>query len=577
MSGGEVIKTASSEGAPENYLTASRGLKSWLITLDHKRIGVMYLIAVCFSLLLGGAFVLILRLELLSPDQIIPLSETNSFLGDYNQFYNKMFTLHGAVMVFMFVIPAIPAALGNFILPLQLGAKDLALPRINLLSFYLYVLGALFFVGVLVLGGLDTGWTLYPPYSMGRDLSFKLLFAYSAVFIMGFSSILTGLNFITTIHRLPPKGLGIRAIPLFLWALYATSIIQVLATPVVGLTVGLSAIEHIFHIGIFLPEFGGDPVLYQHFFWFYSHPAVYIMVLPALGIQSELIATFSRKHIFGYKAIAWSSVAIAGIGFLVWGHHMVVAGQSPTAGIIFSFLTFWVAVPSAIKVFNWVATLYKGNIDLKSPMIYALSFIYLFGVGGLTGLFLASIATNVHLHDTYWVVAHFHMVMVGTVLTAFLGGLHYWWPKISGRMFNEKFAKIGAIGVFIGFNLAFMPQFVAGTRGMPRRYANYSDEFTIFQQLSTVGAFVLGFSVVFQFGYLLHSFFKGKPAPANPWGAAGWEWQTTSPPHHHNFTSKPIVMNAYDFENWEEVAPGDWKLRQACIDKGASLVSNDQH
>ena len=551
--------------AAPNYLNHTKGLKSWLFTLDHKRIGIMYLGGVSFGLLLGGLFALLLRTELLSPDDNFVMP---------NHWYNNMFTLHGAVMVFLFIIPGIPASLGNFILPMQLGAKDLALPRVNLLSLWLYWIGTLFFVGVLITMNLDTGWTLYPPYSLedGRGLGYLL--ALTGVFILGFSSILTGVNFIVTIHKLRPPTMSINQMPLFLWALYATSIIQVLATPVVGITLAMSFVEQIFHIGIFNPAYGGDPVLYEHFFWFYSHPAVYIMILPAMGVQSEIIGTFSRKQIFGYKAIAWSSIAIAAIGFLVWGHHMFVSGQSPTAGIIFSFLTFLVAVPSAIKVFNWVTTMYKGAIDLKTPMLYGLAFIYLFGVGGLTGMFLASLATNVHLHDTYFIVAHFHMVMVGSVLNGFLGGVHYWWPKITGRMYNETLGRIAAVLVFLGFNLAFMPQFVAGTRGMPRRYANYDPEFTSFHQWSTVGAFLLGFAIVLQVGYLLHSLFKGKKAPANPWGASSLEWQADSPPDFHNFTHKPVVMGAYDFENWEYNEKKDaWELKPG-VTEGKAAASH---
>ncbi len=578
MAGGVVEKPADPAAGGDvyrplavNYINKFKGIGNWLITLDHKRIGIMYLGAVTFALLLGGLFAILLRTELLFPG-----TAANPEVIASNDWYNKFFTLHGAVMVFLFIIPGIPASMGNFILPMQLGAKDLALPRVNLMSLWLYWIGTVFFIGVLVLGGLDTGWTLYPPYSSGRDVQLTLIFAYTAVFILGFSSILTGLNFIVTMHKLRPPGMGMYDMPLFLWALYATSLIQVLATPVIGITLGLSIVEHLFKIGIFLPEYGGDPVMYQHFFWFYSHPAVYIMVLPAMGVQSEIIATFSRKHVFGYKAIAWSSIAIAAIGFIVWGHHMFVSGQSPTAGIIFSFLTFLVAIPSAIKVFNWVATLYKGSIDLKTPMIYGLNFIYLFGVGGLTGLFLASTANNVHLHDTYFVIAHFHMVMVGSVLNAFLGGVHLWWPKMTGRMYSEFWGRIAAIFVFLGFNLAFMPQFVAGTRGMPRRYANYLDEFTIFHQLSTIGAYLLGLGVVIQVTYLIHSLFKGKQAPPNPWGASSLEWQSDSPPDHHNFTAKPIVMGPYDYENWEYVSENrGWVLKREVVETRKTLAKAD--
>jgi cytochrome c oxidase subunit I len=593
MAGGAVEKPAGHghSGPKVNYLTnpfkSEGGLKSffkyimsWVITLDHKRIGVMYLIWVTLSLLLGGFFAVALRTMLFDGAAADPEA---SILGySINKFYNNMFTLHGAVMVFLFIIPGIPAALGNFVLPMMLGAKDVAFPRLNLLSLYLYMTGATLFVGVLIVGGLDTGWTLYPPYSIGGHggdggLWINLMLAYAAVFILGFSSILTGVNFIATMHKLRPPGMGMYDMPLFLWAIYATALIQILATPVLAITLGLSLVEHTFHIGIFLPEYGGDPVMFQHFFWFYSHPAVYIMVLPAMGVQSEIIGTFSHKRIFGYKAIAWSSIAIAAIGFVVWGHHMFVSGQSPTAGVIFSFITFLVAIPSAIKVFNWVATLYKGSVDLKTPMLYALAFIYLFGIGGLTGLFLASISNNVHLHDTYFVVAHFHMVMVGSVLTAFLGGLHLWWPKITGRMYNEFLGKIAAVFVFVGFNVAFMPQFVAGTRGMPRRYANYLEEFTTFHQISTIGAYLLGLGVILQIGYLAYSLFKGKRAPKNPWGAASLEWQAESPPDPHNFAEKPIFMGAYDYENWEyHPDKDDYELKPEVVRTGKSLVTHHQ-
>jgi len=514
---------------------------------------VMYLCGVSFMLALGGAFALILRTMLLDPG-----TTDQSGAAASNNLYNQMFTLHGAVMVFLFIIPGIPAAMGNFILPIQLGAKDLAFPRVNLLSWWLYMIGAVFFVMVLAFGipgseggGLDTGWTLYPPYSLGRETFAPLLFALAGVFILGFSSILTGLNFIATMHKMRPKGMGWHQMPLFLWALYATALIQLLATPVLGILVGMSFVEHAFKIGIFLPEFGGDPLMFQHFFWFYSHPAVYIMILPAMGVQSELISVFARKPIFGYKAIAYSSVAIAVVGFLVWGHHMFVSGQSVIAGLIFSFLTFIVAIPSAIKVFNWVATLYKGSIDLKTPMFYALAFIFLFGIGGLTGLFLGSIATNVHLHDSYWVVAHFHMVMVGSIFAAFLGGLHYWWPKITGKMYSEFWGRIAAVLVFVGFNMTFIPQFVAGTRGLPRRYANYDPQFTSMHTWSTIGAYILATGLVMVLVYLVHSLFKGKKAPKNPWGGASLEWQAESPPHHHNFETMPVVRGAYDFDGIE--------------------------
>ncbi|MFY3744831.1 cytochrome c oxidase subunit I [Anaeromyxobacter sp. Red801] len=528
----------------ESYLEHGRGVRSWLFTLDHKRIGIMYLTAISACLLLGGVFALVLRLHLWSPQGALVSNDA----------YNKLFTLHGAVMIFLFIIPGIPAALGNFVLPLQLGAKDLAFPRVNLLSFWLFVAGAIFFVVVLVVGGVDTGWTLYPPYSLESARGLGILLALSAVVLTGFSSILTGVNFIATIHRMRPPGMGWFDMPLFLWALYATGVIQIISTPVLGITAAMGFLERIFHLGLFMPEYGGDPILFQHFFWFYSHPAVYIMILPAMGVVSEVVSVFSRKPIFGYRFIAVSSMAIAIIGFLVWGHHMFVSGQSRWASLAFSFLTMLVSIPSAIKTFNWIATMYKGAIVLKTPMVYVLTFFAIFGVGGLTGLFLGLLATDVPLHDTYFVVAHFHFVMVGAVMIAFLAGLHYWWPKMTGRMYHEGVGVASAWLVFLGFNLTFVPQFLAGVLGMPRRYATYAPQFTGHNRLSTVGAFVLALGLVVALAGLLHSLRRGRRAPPNPWGAASLEWTIASPPTHHNFDETPRARGPYDYSGLYEVS-----------------------
>ena len=492
--------------ATDNFLTHRRGVLSWLLTLDHKRIGIMYLVSIMASFLLGGVFAILIRTELISPGRTMMDAAT----------YNQFFTLHGAVMTFLFIIPGIPAALGNFVLPIMLGAKDVAFPRLNLASYYLWLTGAIFFVVVLHTGGLDTGWTFYTPYSTTTTTAVTL--AVTGAFILGFSSIFTGVNFIATIHMLRPPGMTWFRLPLLLWSLYATAIVQVLATPILGITLFLLAAERLFGLGIFDPQYGGDPVLFQHFFWFYSHPAVYIMILPGMGIISEVIPVFSRKHIFGYRFIAMSSVAIALIGFLVWGHHMFVSGQSELAGVIFSGLTFAVSIPSGIKVFNWIATMYKGSISLETPMLYALGFLFLFGIGGLTGLFLGALATDVHLHDTYFIVAHFHYVMVGGTTIAFIAGLHYWWPKMTGRMYSEKWGRIAFVLVFLGFNLAFFPQFILGSRGMPRRYYDYAGqlaehpEYKILHQLSTVGSYVLGVGLVIVLVYLLYSLFAGRRA-----------------------------------------------------------------
>jgi cytochrome c oxidase subunit 1 len=517
----------------DNYLTCSSGFLSWALTLDHKRIGVMYLIGITSAFILGGLLALALRTELYFPGMQ---------LVTYEQ-YNQLFTLHGAIMVFLFIIPSIPGALGNFVLPIMLGAKDVAFPQMNLLSFYLWVGGAIFFVSALLSNGLDTGWTFYTPYSTTTSTS--VIMATTGAFILGFSSIFTGLNFIVTIHTMRPHGMSWFRMPLFLWALYATSVIQVLATPVLGITLLLLIAERALGLGIFDPKLGGDPVLFQHFFWFYSHPAVYIMILPAMGIISELMATFCRKRIFGYHMIALSSIGLALLGFLVWGHHMFTSGQSKVVTTIFSALTFSVSIPSAIKVFNWLSTMYKGSISLATPMCYALSFMFLFTIGGLTGLFLGTLSVDMHLHDTYFVVAHFHYVMMGGTLVALLGGMYYWWPKITGKMYNEVWGQIGSIIVFLGFNLTFFPQFIMGSRGMPRRYATYSDEFTIFHQMSTIGAFVLGLGLAIAFITLLVSLRYGRKAPANPWGSATLEWETTSPPPLLNFNFTPKVGDPY--------------------------------
>ena len=523
-----------------NYLNAEYGVKSWLLTRDHKRIALLYLFGISFFFFLGSLYAMAIRLELLTPQGDLVQSST----------YNKMFTQHGIIMVFFFLIPSIPATLGNFLIPLMIGAKDLAFPRINLLSWYIYIVGGLVTIYALLAGGVDTGWTFYVPYSTTFSNSYVIATGVG-IFISGFSSILTGLNFIVTIHTMRAPGMTWFRLPLFVWAHYATSLIQVLGTPVIAITILLVAFERLAHIGIFDPAAGGDPILFQHLFWFYSHPAVYIMVLPAMGVVSELIANFSRKNIFGYKFIAFSSLAIAVFGFLVWGHHMFVTSQSVYAGMIFSFLSFAVAIPSAIKVFNWTATLYKGSISYDTPMLYGLGFIGLFTIGGMTGLFLASLATDVHLSDTYFIVAHFHDIMVGGALFGYLGGLHYWWPKISGRMYPEGWGRFSVLVIFVGFHLTFSPQFVLGYMGMPRRYHTYPADLVSWQVLhvlSTAGASILGVGLLIPLIYFVWSMRYGRIAEANPWNLPGLEWQTSSPPPTENFLTTPIVTaGAYEF------------------------------
>jgi cytochrome c oxidase subunit 1 len=514
----------------DSYINIAYTVKSWLLTRDHKRIGILYLIAITGFFFIGGAFATIIRLDLMTPQGDLVSDDT----------YNKLFTMHGVVMVFFFLIPSIPATIGNFILPMMLGARDLAFPKLNLLSWYIFMLGGTLSMIAAVTGGVDTGWTFYTPYSSVFSNSRVVLTAVG-VFITGFSSILTGLNFVITIHTMRAPGLTWRRLPLFVWSNYAAAIIMLLGTPVVAVTILLVAAERIFHLGVFNPALGGDPVLFQHLFWFYSHPAVYIMILPAMGVINEIITCFSRKNIFGYNLIAISSLAIAFISFLVWGHHMFVSTQSVYGGMIFSFLSFLVAVPSAIKVFNWTATLYKGSISFHTPMLYAGGFIGLFTMGGLTGLFLAALGLDVHVHDTYFIVAHFHYIMVGGVVMAYMGAIHFWWPKMTGRMYTEWLARIAAVLIFIGFNLTFFPQFLLGYLGMPRRYHAYPPEFQVLNVMSTAGASILAVGYVIPLCYLMWSLWHGKIAGPNPWKATGLEWQTPSPPPVENFTETPIV------------------------------------
>ena len=530
----------------ETYLNSRYSVASWLLTKDHKRIAILYILSLTFFFLIGGAAATMMRIELMNPHGYLLSDDT----------YNKMFTTHGVMMVFFFLVPSIPATLGNFLVPLQIGAKDLAFPKVNLLSWYLYIIGAMMAFVSLVAGGIDTGWTFYTPYSTTYADGWVTL-TIMGIFINGFSSILTGLNFIVTIHKMRAPGMTWFRLPLFIWSTYAVSVIFILGTPVIAIALSLVMAERVFHIGIFDPQIGGDPVLFQHLFWFYSHPAVYIMILPSFGVVSEIIACFSRKRPFGYEMIAFSSLAIAVLGFLVWGHHMFLSGQSAYSGMVFSVLSFLIGIPSAIKVFNWTATMYKGSVLLATPMLYAIGFIGLFTVGGLTGLFLSTLGMDIHLHDTYFIIAHFHFIMVGGALMGYLGGLHFWWPKITGKMYPEWWGRFAAFTLFTGFVLTFFPQFILGYLGMPRRYHTYPEEFQLLNVLSTAGASVMALGYLLPLTYLPWSLRYGKDAGKNPWGATGLEWETMSPPITENFVRTPVVtQEAYNYAEMEPQGVG---------------------
>jgi cytochrome c oxidase subunit I len=543
-----------------NYLNHDHGWLSWLLTVDHKRIGIMYLVTVSIFFVFGGLAAGLVRINLLSPTgAILELDQ-----------YNKAFTAHGTIMLFLFLIPVVPGVLGNFLVPIMIGAKDMAFPKLNLASYYVYLFGAIFFVVALLSGGLETGWTFYPPYSSKYSHT-NVLAAGLGVFIIGFSSILTGMNIIATVHKMRAPGMTWGRMPLFMWAMYATSVIQILSTPVLAVTVVCLAVERLFGVGIFDPSLGGDPILFQHMFWYYSHPAVYIMILPGMGVINEVITCFARKNIFGYAAVAWSSVGIAVVGFLVWGHHMFLSGQGIYLGMLFSILTMLVAVPSAVKVFNWTATLYGGTITFQAPMLYAIGFIVLFTIGGLTGIYLGVMGTDIHLHDTYFVIAHFHFTMVGGMMFAWQAGLHFWWPKMTGKMYSDFWSRLAAITTLIGFSLTFLPQFLAGYAGMPRRYPFYPPEFQMLNILSTAGASIQGIGYLMPVCYLLASLFFGKTVGPNPWRATGVEWQTASPPSPHNFEELPLITHP----PYEYALPSHYEYVTGSTDDSAHAASPD--
>jgi len=545
MSNENILSNNGSDVSYLEYQGKHKGIWGWLLSTDHKRIGLLYLISLSIFLIVGVAFGFLMRLELLTPGRTIMDPQT----------YNSIFTLHGVIMIFLFVVPGLPAVFGNFFLPILIGARDVAFPRLNLLSWYLYAIGGLLaIISILLPGGpADTGWTFYIPYSVRTNTN--VIPALFAAFILGFSSILTGVNFVTTVHRMRAPGMDWFKMPLSIWSLYATAWVQILATPIIGITLLLVGIERIFGVGLFDPALGGDPVLYQHLFWIYSHPAVYIMILPAMGVVSEIIPVFAHRTIFGYKFIAMSSIAIALFGSLVWAHHMFTAGMSDTGQLIFSLLTMIVAIPSAIKVFNWVATLYKGSIDLQPPMLYVLAFIFQFTIGGLTGVMQGVLSVDIQVHDTSFIVAHFHYVMFGGTGFGFFAALHYWFPKMFGKMYNIKLAKRIFWAMFIGFNTLYFPMFIMGWLGMPRRYYDYLPEYQVYHVISTIGSWILVPALLLMFGNFIYALFKGaKVTEKNIWGGETLEWQIATPPVHENFIDIPVVTESpYQYKDNELV------------------------
>ena len=511
-------------------------VRKYIFSIDHKIIGIQYMITGFVFLVLAGLLAEVIRVQLMHANGGFVSADT----------YNEVYSVHGSAMVWLVIIPLATGAFGNFVFPLQIGARDVAFPWLNMVSFWLFPPAGLLLFGSFLLGAPAAGWTEYPPMSLQGAPGTSMWCA--AIFLVGISSTMTGLNFLVTLIKMRAPGMTFTRMPLFCWAQFATAPMSMIATTALAAALAALFMERQFGVPFFDPTKGGSPILWQHMFWFYSHPAVYIMILPIFGIISEVFPTFARKPIFGYKMIAFSSVSIALLSFMVWAHHMFTSGLAPFLQLPFMILTMLIAIPTGIKIFSWVATLWEGKIHYTTAMLFAIGFIATFTFGGITGVFLSAVPFDLHAHGTYFIVAHLHYVLVGGSLMGILSGVYYWYPKMTGRLMNDKLGHWTFWLFFIGFNGTFLPMHMLGLLGMPRRVATYDPQFQTWNQIESGFSFVMTFALLLFFANILWSLRRGKKAGSNPWGARTLEWQLPSPPHYYNFKHIPTVFSTpYDF------------------------------
>ena len=551
-------------------------VRKYVFSTDHKMIGIQFLFTTLLMLLVGGALALAVRWQLAFPWREMPIVGKLLFSaqggGISPEFYTMLFTMHATVMIFLVVIPILAGAFGNFLIPLQIGADDMAFPTLNMLSYWflwpaIFLFGASFFVEG---GAAAAGWTSYPPLSAVRQTApgsgdGQTLWLMAVTFA-GISSMMGSINYITTIINMRAPGMTLFRMPMTIWGMFVTAILQAFALPVLTAAGFMLLLERTMGMTFFTPGGlvinnsaptvgGGQALLWQHLFWFYSHPAVYIMILPAMGMVSDIISCFSRKPVFGYRPMIYAIASIAGLGFIVWGHHMFTSGMNPALGMTFMVSTMMIALPSAVKTFNWLGTMWGGNIQFTVPMLNAIGFVAMFVVGGLSGIFIAAVPIDIHLHDTYFIVAHFHYVLFGATLFGVFGAIHFWFPKMFGRMMNETVGKMHFVLSFIGFNCAFFPMHMLGVAGFPRRLADpynypYLEHLLPLNQFITYSALLMGFAQFLLIGNFVYSIFKGPKAGRNPWNANGVEWTAPSPPGHGNFDIPPVVYRGpYEYSS----------------------------